>query len=208
MGHARSRSGGPKLYSDGHGGLFLLSHNPKRILWADQMHILVSFITIILLLPSASEIYQQGRPCSHQQFPAITNIFPITEGQRCSANRGKLRKDKSQLWCGHHKGVRNVPTGAESGRGYCLKKPLGTPVVLVMCLLATPLCAVMHLGWGPLQLSNKQHRLMAKRGLQFAQLAVRIIPSRADCGKGSQMAVVVVRHSGHVLGEAHMTGLD
>lgn len=42
------------------GGLFLLSHNPKRILRADQMHILVSFIIIIiiLLLPSVSEIHQ------------------------------------------------------------------------------------------------------------------------------------------------------
>lgn len=44
----------------GLGGLFLLSHNPKRILRADQMHILVSFIIIIiiLLLPSVSEIHQ------------------------------------------------------------------------------------------------------------------------------------------------------
>lgn len=67
----------------------------------------------------------------------------------------------------------------------------------------------MHLGWEPLQLSNKQHRLTeTKRGLQFAQLVVQIIPSRADCGKGSQMTVVVVRHGGHVLGEADMTGLD
>lgn len=81
MGHARSRSGGPQLYSDGLGGLFLLFHNPKRILRADQMHILVSFIIIIiiLLLPSVSEIHQQDRPCSHQPFPAITNIFPITD---------------------------------------------------------------------------------------------------------------------------------
>lgn len=124
MGHARSRSGGPKLYSDGLGGLFLLSHNPKRILRADQMHILVSFIILILLLPSASEIHQQGRPCSHQPFPAITNIFPITEGQRCSANRGKLRKKPVVVWVAEmsHWGRigERVLTGEASGNTCCV----------------------------------------------------------------------------------------
>lgn len=34
----------------------------------------------------------------------------------------------------------------------------GTPVVSLMRLLATPLCAAVHLGWEPLQLGNKQPR--------------------------------------------------
>lgn len=123
VGHARSRSGGPKLYSDGLGGLFLLSHNPKRILWADQMHILVSFIIIILLLPSVSEIYQQGRPCSHQPFPAITNIFPITKDS--GARQTEESSKKIKAICGGTRVAEVSPLGQNQGEGADLRRLWG-----------------------------------------------------------------------------------
>lgn len=150
-------------------------------------HVLTNhFLPLQIYSPSRKDSGAQQTEESSEKIKAIRGVVTtrVAEVTSLGQNRGE-GADSRSLW--EHLLCRS-----------CVFLP--HPSVL-RCIWAGSLCS-----WvtnNPVPMADKVGTTICTAGCADNW----IIPSSADCGKGSQMVVVVVRHGGDTLGEADTTGL-